>query len=206
MFNEDNTIEQMAISTLSKAGWKYVEADNLDRNYTDVIVESMVKDALIRLNPAIAEEPSRADEVIYKLRALIMSTDENNLITQNEAFKRFVFEQNSFPFGKDGRAISVSFFGTEQNRMLDKNEYVVTNQWVYPKKENGKRFDIVLLINGLPVAIGELKTPVRAAITWLDGAEDITSYEKVFRRCSQLIFLCLRQKENAIDMALLACQ
>ena len=178
MFNEDNTIEQMAISTLSKAGWKYVEADNLDRNYTDVMVESMVKDALIRLNPAIAEEPSRADEVIYKLRALIMSTDENNLITQNEAFKRFVFEQNSFPFGKDGRAISVSFFGTEQNWMLDKNEYVVTNQWVYPKKENGKRFDIVLLINGLPVAIGELKTPVRAAITWLDGAEDITSYEK----------------------------
>ena len=178
MFNEDNTIEQMAISTLSKAGWKYVEAENLDRDYTDVMVESMVKDALIRLNPAIAEEPSRADEVIYKLRALIMSTDENNLITQNEAFKRFVFEQNSFPFGKDGRAISVSFFGTEQNGMLDKNEYVVTNQWVYPKKENGKRFDIVLLINGLPVAIGELKTPVRAAITWLDGAEDITSYEK----------------------------
>ena len=83
MFNEDNTIEQMAISTLSKAGWKYVEAENLDRDYTDVMVESMVKDALIRLNPAIAEEPSRADEVIYKLRALIMSTDENNLITQN---------------------------------------------------------------------------------------------------------------------------
>ena len=36
MFNEDNTIEQMAISTLSKAGWKYVEAENLDRDYTDV--------------------------------------------------------------------------------------------------------------------------------------------------------------------------
>lgn len=43
MFNEDNTIEQMAISTLSKAGWKYVEAENLDRDYTDVMVESMVR-------------------------------------------------------------------------------------------------------------------------------------------------------------------
>lgn len=115
MFNEDNTIEQMAISTLSKAGWKYVEAENLDRDYTDVMVESMVKDALIRLNPAIAEEPSRADEVIYKLRALIMSTDENNLITQNEAFKRFVFEQNSFPFGKMDELFLYHFL--EQNRM-----------------------------------------------------------------------------------------
>lgn len=54
MFNEDNTIEQMAISTLSKVGWKYVEAENLDRDYTDVMVESMVRDALIRLNLAIA--------------------------------------------------------------------------------------------------------------------------------------------------------
>lgn len=41
-----------------------------------------------------------------------------------------------------------------------------------------KRFDIVLLINGLPVAIGELKTPVRNAISWLDGAQDISDYEK----------------------------
>lgn len=29
----------------------------------------------------------------------------------------------------------------------------------------------MLLINGLPVAIGELKTPVRNAISWLDGNE-----------------------------------
>ena len=58
------------------------------------------------------------------------------------------------------------------------NEYVVTNQWVYPQKESGKRLDIVLLINGFPVAVGELKTPVRNAITWLDGASDIASYEQ----------------------------
>lgn len=58
------------------------------------------------------------------------------------------------------------------------NEYVVTNQWVYPKVEGGKRLDIVLLVNGFPIAIGELKTPVRNAITWLDAAGDISAYEK----------------------------
>lgn len=36
----------------------------------------------------------------------------------------------------------------------------------------------MLLVNGFPFAIGELKTPVRAAITWLDGAQDINKYEK----------------------------
>ena len=58
------------------------------------------------------------------------------------------------------------------------NEYVVTNQWVYPQAEGGKRLDIVLLINGFPIAIGELKTPVRSAITWLDAAGDVAAYEK----------------------------
>lgn len=177
-FNEDNTVEQLFIETLKKNGWKYIPAEQLDREPSDVMVESMVKNALIRLNPEIEEEPSRADEVIYKLRAMLQPFQADNLVAQNEAFKKKVFEENSYPFGKDGKPTPIKLFGTLTKEELDKNEYVVTNQWVYPTVENGKRFDIVLLINGLPVAIGELKTPVRNAISWLDGAQDISDYEK----------------------------
>lgn len=177
-FNEDNTVEQLFIETLKKNGWKYIPAEHLDRELSDVMVESMVKNALIRLNPEIEEEPSRADEVIYKLRAMLQPFPADNLVSQNEAFKKKVFEENSYPFGKDGKPTPIKLFGTLTKDELAKNEYVVTNQWVYPTVENGKRFDIVLLINGLPVAIGELKTPVRNAITWLDGAQDISDYEK----------------------------
>ena len=95
MFNEDNTTEQMIISTLKKNGWEYISADDLDREESDVMVESMVRDALIRLNPEIAEDESRADEIIYKLRTLFLSTNAQNLVTQNEAFKQMVFEKNS---------------------------------------------------------------------------------------------------------------
>ena len=178
LFNEDNTIEQMVITTLKNNGWKYIPADALPRIYSDVLVEPMVKEALIRLNPEIAEEPSRADEVIYKLRTVILSVQPHNLVTQNEVFKKMIFEENSYPFGKNGRMIPIRFFGTMRKEDLALNEYVVTNQWVYPKAEGGKRLDIVLLINGFPVAIGELKTPVRSAISWLDVAGDIAAYEK----------------------------
>ncbi len=178
MFNEDNTIEQMVIDSLRKNGWTYIEAEKLDRQYSDVMVESMVKEALIRLNPEIAEEPSRADEVIYKFRTLMLSAQAHNLVTQNEQFKKMIFEENSYPFGKDGRMVPIRFFGTMTKEELKLNEYVVTNQWVYPQAEGGKRFDLVLLINGFPVAIGEFKTPVRDSITWLDGASDIEKYEK----------------------------
>ena len=178
IFNEDNTIEQMILSTLQGNGWKYIPAEELPRMYSDVLVEPMVKQALIRLNPEIAEDPSRADEVIYKLRTVILSVHPHNLVTQNEVFKKMIFEENSYPFGKDGRMIPIRFFGTMRKEDLALNEYVVTNQWVYPQAEGGKRLDIVLLINGFPVVIGELKTPVRSAITWLDAAGDISAYEK----------------------------
>ena len=177
-FNEDNTTEQMLLTTLQRSGWEYIPAEELDREESDVMVESMVRAALIRLNPEIAEDESRADEVIYKLRTLFLSTNAQNLVTQNEAFKELVFEKNSYPFGENGRQVSIDLFGTEVNGKLDKNQYVVTNQWVYPKKNGGKRLDLVLLVNGFPFAIGELKTPVRAAITWLDGAQDINKYEQ----------------------------
>lgn len=177
MFTEAD-FENMVCDTLSKNGWKYIPAEELPRSYSDVLVEPMVKKALIRLNPVIAEDPSRADEVIYKLRTLILSAQANNLIAANEEFKKLVFENNSFPFGENGRSVSIDFFGTLTPERMALNEYIVTNQWVYPKTEGGKRLDIVLLVNGFPIAIGELKTPSREAISWMDGAGDILAYEK----------------------------
>jgi len=175
MFNEYD-FEELVYKTLAKNGWKYIPAEELPRKHSDVLVESMVKDALIRLNPVIAEEPSRADEVLQQVRAIILSVEPHSLVTHNEQFKNLVFENNSFHFGKDGRDVPITFFGTGDDAV--KNEYVVTNQWVYPRAEGGKRLDIVLLINGFPVVIGELKTPTREAISWMDGAGDILAYEK----------------------------
>lgn len=179
VFNEGNTTEQMILETLQENGWKYIPAHQLPRDLKDVMVEPMVKAALIRLNPIIAENPDRADEVIYKLRTTILSARPHDVVTQNEAFKRLIFEENSFPFGEHGEHVSINLFGSESHGDLDQNEYVVTNQWIFPRVDGGCRFDIVLLINGFPVSIGELKTPVRSSITWLDGANDIADYERM---------------------------
>ena len=171
----EQQVEDMMIAAGKTNGWTYIGADALPRKESEVMVESMVKAALIRLNPCIAEKPENADTVIYRLRALISTVQPHDLVTQNERFKKLVFEENSFPFDKDGRSISIRFFDYNDP---DNNEFVITNQWVYPQAHGGKRLDIVLLINGFPVAIGEMKSPVRPSISWVDGAEDILKYEK----------------------------
>ena len=173
-FNESHA-EQMVIDACVAAGWKYVPAEELPRDYGDVLVDQMVRDALIRLNPCIAENPAHADTVIYRLRALISTVQPHDLVAQNEKFKKLVFEENSFPFSPDGRSVSIKYFDYDN---IANNEFVVTNQWVFPMAQGGKRLDIVLLINGFPVIIGEMKSPTRPAISWVDGAVDIGKYEK----------------------------
>lgn len=175
MFTEYD-FEELVCKVIAKNGWKYIPAEQLPRKYSDVLVEPMVKSALMRLNPVIAEDPTRADEVLQKIRAIILSVEPHSLVTHNEEFKNLVFDNNSFHFGENGRDVPISFFGYGDD--ADKNEYVITNQWVYPRADGGKRLDIVLLINGFPIAIGELKTPTREAISWMDGAGDILAYEK----------------------------
>jgi type I restriction enzyme, R subunit len=172
MFNEDNTVEQIIKDTLatSDLGWTYIPADQLPRTHSEVILETSVKEALIRYNPEIATEPNRADEVLYRLRAIFMSVQGEGLVRANEHFSEWLRGEKTMPFGEKGEHTPIRFFDFENPA---NNECVITNQWVYPSEQSGRRLDIVLLINGFPLVIGEAKTPVRPAVTWVDGASDI---------------------------------
>jgi len=175
MFDECNTVEHMILSALSTR-WRYIPAEKLGRQYSDAMVEHMVSAALIRLNPEIAEQPARADEVIYKLRTIILSVLGEGLVHANELLTEWFRGEHTMQFGKNGEHTTVRLFDFDN---IENNEFVITNQWIFPKVDGGKRFDIVLLINGFPVVIGEAKTPVRPAVSWVDGADDISNiYEK----------------------------
>lgn len=174
MFNEDNTVEQMLIAAAGKCGWTYLEAKDVPRPSDSVLVESWLQDALIRLNNISA---AQASQVIYKLRAAIMSGNSpDELIQANDRFRKLLFEENSEPFGEGGDNINIRFFSDDQTE----NYCVVTNQWEFPRasRDGGKRLDLVFVINGIPMVIGEAKTPVRPQVTWADGATDIVHYQR----------------------------
>ena len=175
-FNEENTVEQMLIDSASKCGWSYVEPHNVPRLTDEVLVVEWLMEALLALNPIT---PDQAEQVIYKLRACIATGGASDeLVTANDKFRRLLFEENSYPFGDNGDNINIKFFS--DNPRVYKNRYAVTNQWEFPRKskEGGKRLDLVYVINGIPMVIGEAKTPVKASVTWADGASDILHYQK----------------------------
>lgn len=173
-FNEENTVEQMLINSAIEAGWQYVESNDIPRLPDEVLVSEWIMEALLKLNPIT---PDQAEQVLHKLRAAIWSVSADGLVNANDIFRRILFD-SSEPFGENGEHISIRFFSGESDDY--KNHCVVTNQWEYPRfsKEGGKRLDVVYLINGIPMVIGEAKSPVRPHITWADGATDVLHYQK----------------------------
>src|SRR5690242_6161962 len=98
-FNESNAVEQMVIDACKGRGWQYVASASLARQSGEVFVESMVRDALIRLNPEIAQQPDRADEVLYRLRAIPLSVQTDGLVRANETLAAWLRNEKTMPFG-----------------------------------------------------------------------------------------------------------
>lgn len=199
-FTESNTVEQMILDAVGArqpslvrdespvygAGtiftatrsthWDYMWGSLLPRQKGDVMVEFWVRESLIRLNPRIAEQPDRADEVIYALRAILLSVQADGLVRANENFMAWVRGEKTMPFGPNGEHVGVQLIDPVDVR---RNRLTVANQWTYQAGTIEKRFDLVFLVNGLPIVIGEAKTPTRSAVTWFDGAFQVNEiYEK----------------------------
>ena len=184
-FNELNSVEHYIIHQLSGvnlnasgvaegktsygAQWQYVSPQQLNRTVNEVMVETELKAALIRLNPEIARNNELAEEVIYKLRAILLSVHQIGLVKANEEFFKWMCGEKTMPFGENNRHVPVRLIDFED---ILNNTYFVTNQYRVHSRET-KIPDIVLLINGLPVVIGEAKTPIRPSVSWLDGAHEI---------------------------------
>ncbi|MBK8627433.1 MAG: HsdR family type I site-specific deoxyribonuclease [Saprospiraceae bacterium] len=164
-----NTLDISEPKELYGAQWQYKSATELNRSVNEVLIEKDLKDALIRLNPEISLNPALADEVIYKLRAILISVNQVGLVKANEEFFKWLSGDKTMPFGDNNRHVPIRIFDFED---LMQNSYTITNQFRIHHRET-KIPDIVMFINGIPVVIGEAKTPIRPSVSWLDGAYEI---------------------------------
>jgi len=161
---------------ISGLGWHFLAPQNLPRQSHEVLVEPHLREALIRLNPEIAAQPDRADDVLYKLRAILLGVRSDGLVKANEEFAAWLTGERSMPFGEHGEHVTIRLIDFAD---LEQNQYIVTTQYTIRAGATEKRADLVLLVNGIPLVVIEAKTPVRASQSWLDGALQIhDDYER----------------------------
>lgn len=163
-------------NAISGLGWHFVGPADLPRQSQEVLVESYLREALIHLNPDIAANPSRVDDVLYRLRAIVMSARSDGLVKANEEFVAWLLGERSMPFGVNGEHVTIRLIDFED---IELNSFVVTQQFTFRAGKTEKRADLVLLVNGIPLVLIEAKTPVRSSQSWLDAAIQVhDDYER----------------------------
>jgi type I restriction enzyme R subunit len=116
-----------------------------------VVLAARVRAALARLNPDL---PAEALEDAWRK---LMRLDAPSLIERNRAVHRMLVDGITVEFRRKDGSI-----GGAQARLIDfddpaENDWLAVNQFTVAEGQHLRRPDVVLFINGLPLAVIELK-------------------------------------------------
>ncbi len=179
----ESEIEQIALDILHDENGYVVafgpdlsEGDRKEREYSEVVLQGRLRQAIDRLNPAIPAE-AREEAAKKALRSVSV-----NLLENNEAFHRMLTDGIDVKFSiGDGKARTDKVWLVDFADP-DNNEFLAVNQYTVLENHNKKRPDIVLLVNGLPLVVMELKNAadenadVKAAFQQLQTYKGLGNY------------------------------
>lgn len=129
------------------------EGTDKEREYTEIILQSRLQQAIDRLNSTVPEDAK--DEALKK----IVRSSFTTVIDNNEAFHNLLTDGVDIKYGiGDGKSKSdkVKIVDFENP---DNNEFLAVNQFTVLENHTNRRPDIVIFINGLPLVVIELKNP-----------------------------------------------
>jgi type I restriction enzyme, R subunit len=166
-FLTENEIEQDLMALLEQIGYT-ITSDSVigpdgtnpeRRSYGDVILTSRLQEALERLNPTI---PAEALEEAFKA---VWMASHTEVLAENQRLHRLMVE-----------GVPVEYYGPEghlrgdQVSLIDftnphNNDWLAVNQLTVIEGDANRRPDVVVFLNGLPVAVIELKNPADESAT-----------------------------------------
>ena len=141
-------------------------------SYGDVILKHTLEQAINRLNPAL---PETARQEALKAALSVFSPQ---LIDANEAFHKMLAEGVPVSVRKEGqergeRVWLVDFQNPENNAFFAINQFTVS------ERNQNKRPDVILFVNGLPLVVIELKNPADKQATVRKAYDQIQTYKIV---------------------------
>jgi type I restriction enzyme, R subunit len=170
---------QAALAWLESVGWQVVngaeiapgEAGAERKTYGQVILERRLRDALARLNPKLPTDA--VDDAFRKL----LRPGGAELILQNRGLHRLVVDGATVEY-RDGEG---GIRGA-QARVIDfdrpeANDWLAVNQFSAAENKHARRPDVVLFVNGLPLAVIELKNAAGENATIWSAFQQLQTYQ-----------------------------
>jgi type I restriction enzyme R subunit len=160
--------ELPAIELFKKLGYEYFDAKG---TMYEVVLEDRLSSALKKINPWLDDKDgNNLEKVIRK----VLSVNGSSLMEINEEIHKLITKADALslkPTPND-KPIAVKFIDYEN---LDNNEFLVVNQMKF--KGNGQNSvpDLVVFINGLPLAVIEAKVQ---KVDIQSALDDLSYYQR----------------------------
>lgn len=175
----ESVVEEAALAWLEAIGWQIAHGPEIApgelraerTDYSQVILEHRLRNALARINPLLPTEA--IDDAFRKLTRPEGATLE----ARNRAFHRMLVDgvtvEYRAPDGsiRGGQAFAVDFDQTFTN------EWLAVNQFSVKENKQTRRPDIILFVNGLPLVLLELKNAAHEEATIWSAYEQIQTYK-----------------------------
>lgn len=165
--------ELPAIQQFQALGYTYLEGTKIEERatITEVILEKRLKSALKRINPWMNENSlNKAFDKITTIEGTsLMEINQkawNLLKGGTETIKQKIGEEEAFK--------AIHYIDYEN---INNNEFLVVNQLKYYGTAKNSIPDIVIYVNGLPLAVIECKSP-KAENAWDKAYGDLDYYQK----------------------------
>jgi type I restriction enzyme R subunit len=175
----ESVVEQAALAWLEAAGWPIAHGPDIApempaaerAHYGEVVLARRLRDALARLNPAL---PAEALEDAFRK---LTRPEGADLLQRNRALHRLLVNGVTVEY----RTASGEVRGA-QARVIDfddpaNNDWLVVNQFSVTEHKHSRRPDVVLFVNGLPLAVVELKNAADENATIWSAFQQLQTYQ-----------------------------
>ncbi|MBP8299091.1 MAG: type I restriction endonuclease subunit R [Planctomycetes bacterium] len=176
----ESVVEEAALEWFAALGYSVVSGPaiapgepNAERaSYQQVILKDRLLAALHDLNPDVAD--AALDEAFRRLTTI----SSPNLIDANHTLHHFLVNGVEVEFARPDGTI-----GYEPIRVLDfdtpaNNHFLACNQFTIEEGRNKRRPDIIVFVNGLPLAVMELKNAADEGATIWNAFQQLQTYKK----------------------------
>jgi len=157
----ESVVEQAALAWLESLGYTILCGPQIApgetmaerEDYGQVVLERRLRQALQGLNPKV---PS--DALVEAFRKLTRP-DSPSLVANNHVIHKYLVEGVPVEYQRADGSIGGDLVRVFDYDEPENNEFLAVNQFTVVEDRHERRPDVVLFINGLPLAVIELKNP-----------------------------------------------
>lgn len=178
----ESDLENAALEWLEDLGYSVVFGPSIAfdgetperQSYKDVVLVDRLRLAVEKINPNVPEE-AREEAIKKVVNAAYASP---SLLATNHAFHRMITQGVDVEYRRADGTIAGDKVYLLDVQNLDNNDYLAVNQFTIIENNHNRRPDVVVFINGFPLAVFELKNPAKPNATVKSAFNQIQTYKK----------------------------